>query len=320
MADRDEQSAEHGAATRAAPGRAYAVVADVTRWPLIFGPSVHAQVLEAGEREQRIRLWATAGGEVRSWVSRRRLDPERHRVDFSQENPAPPFASVGGSWHFEPADDGCHIVLGHRWSTTEPGAGTRQWITEALDRNSNEEVAAVRYWAEAPDIDELVFSFTDEVTIAAPTRDVYDFLHRADLWPDRIPHVRRLTLTTAEAGEMFAGAETQTLDMETLAPDGTAHTTRSIRLCFDGELIVFKQTTVPRPLLAHNGTWTLSPAAGGTLVTVRHDVALDPEAVAEVFGPGATLAQARATVQSLLRTNSMLTLDEARRHTAQVEA
>src|SRR5262249_38677414 len=45
------------------------------------------------------------------------------------------------------------------------------------------------------ELDELVLSFTDPLFIAGSIEDAYDYLYRADLWPERIPHVAALAMT-----------------------------------------------------------------------------------------------------------------------------
>ncbi|WP_256104195.1 aromatase/cyclase [Streptomyces sp. ODS05-4] len=304
--------AEHDTPFHAPPSRAFELISDVTRWPLMFAPCVHAEVLQREPGADRIRLWALAGDTVRSWTSRRRLDAAAPRVDFEQEDSRPPLASMGGHWR---VDGGTKLVLAHHWALTDPTPETERWATEALDRNSDAETAAVRSWAEyGDDFDDLVFGFGETVHIAAPAPAVYDFLYRADRWPRLLPHVTALDLRTCAASELTAGAEVQTMTMETTGKDGSAHSTRSIRLCFDGERIVYKQTAVPRPLRAHSGEWRLRPADGGVEVVARHEVALDPAAVEEVFGAGTTLRQARERTTELLRANSLATLRLAGEH------
>ncbi|SEK75791.1 aromatase/cyclase [Streptacidiphilus jiangxiensis] len=308
---------EHTASTSASASAGYAVVAEVTRWPLFFDPCLHAEVLESDGPSERIRLWALVGGEARSWTSRRRFDRGLHRIDFRQEQSTPPLAWMGGYWRFEPDTEGTRMVLGHEWASATDSAEAEEWIGQALDRNSTAEIAAVRDWAERSDawgLDELVFDFTDTVEIAAPAAVVYDFLNRADLWPQRLPHVARLDLTTTPASGTTAGADVQTMEMDTRAGDGTVHTTRSVRLCFEGRRIVYKQTAPPRPLLGHSGEWVLEPHDGGVTVTARHHVALDPDALASWFGEDVTPGAARTRVREILGGNSRRTLEQARAH------
>ncbi|MBO1332631.1 aromatase/cyclase [Streptomyces sp. VRA16 Mangrove soil] len=316
-------TATHTAVLKALATRAYAVVADVLDWPLYFTPCLHAQVLDSAPDGERIRLWALVGDEVRSWTSRRTFDPAGLRIGFRQENSRAPLASMGGHWAFtaEPAEGTSTLVLAHDWTLTDDAPAAARWVAEALDRNSTAEVAAVVSWAERTETaGELMFSFTDETTIDGPPSEAYAFLYRADLWPDRLPHVARLDLDTTAADEATGGAEVQTLEMDTAAADGTAHTTRSVRLCFPSSAgsparIVYKQTTVPRPLLGHSGEWTVTATEDGrTRVTARHSVALDPDDITTYFGTGTNLADARTKVRDALGGNSRRTLAAARAH------
>ncbi|MFE6780325.1 aromatase/cyclase [Streptomyces sp. NPDC057702] len=310
--------AEHSTTLRAPVERAYALVADVTRWPLLFAPCVDARVIDSHPGGERIRLWALAGGGVRSWTSRRELAEDSLRVGFRTEHSAPPIASMAGYWQLEPpalAGGPARLVLGHEWTATDSSPETQRWIAEAVDRNSEAEIASVRDWSErARTPAELVFSFTDRMSVNGPPAAVYAYLHRADLWPERLPHVERLELTSEPASETTAGAEVQTIEMDTRTRGRSTHTTRSVRLCFAGERITYKQTAVPRPLLAHCGEWRVSAVPGGTEVTARHSVVLDPLAVADHFGPDVTLVEARRRVRAALGGNSLRTLERARQH------
>ncbi len=88
---------EHTVTVAAPPGTVYALVADVTAWPQVFGPTVHAEVLEEARGEQLLHIWAFANGEVRNWTSRRTLDPATHTITFRQVVSAAPVASMGGT-------------------------------------------------------------------------------------------------------------------------------------------------------------------------------------------------------------------------------
>lgn len=57
--------------TVSAPARVlYDLVADVTRWPAVFGPSVHVRHLERDEHTERFEIWALVNGEVANWARR----------------------------------------------------------------------------------------------------------------------------------------------------------------------------------------------------------------------------------------------------------
>ncbi|MBT2368634.1 aromatase/cyclase [Streptomyces sp. ISL-10] len=285
-----------------APARAlYDLAADTSRWPAIFEPTVHVHHLERGESTERFQLWAVVNGEVKNWISRRVLDRDRLRIRFDQERSAPPIESMGGEWIFEPVPDGTVITLLHDFTAVTDTPDVLDWIGAALDRNSARELAALSQVAEL-DSDKAVFSFTDSVSVGRPVREAYDFLHRSDRWPEHLPHVRRVVL-----GEQAPGV--QDMEMDTVTADGSAHTTRSLRVCVDGERIAYKQLVPPRLLLGHSGVWELTTTSEGTEVTSTHTVVLNPEGVRDVLGEGTSLAAARQFVQDALSRNSRTTLE-----------
>ena len=309
------RTAEHTAVLDAPAERAYQLIADVTRWPVLFPPCLAARVLENDSDSERIRLWALVGTEVRSWTSLRKFDTERLRVDFRQETPSPPVTWMSGHWQFEPSAGGgpTRLVLGHEWAT-EGTAEESERVAAALEHNSHREIDAVKSWAEQGGRPgDLIFSFTDRIAVRGGVGEVYDFLHRADLWPARVPHVVGLDLETSDPTAAGAGAQVQRLQMRTRAEDGATHRTCSVRLCFPSERIVYKQTTVPRGLLAHSGEWVITALRDGTHVTARHSVALDPAVVREDFGTDDDApVRARVHVRRVLGGNSVRTLEQAR--------
>ncbi|WP_097871150.1 aromatase/cyclase [Streptomyces sp. rh34] len=316
---------EHAVTVAAPPDTVHRLVADVSGWPDLFGPTVHVDVLadappEGGE--QRLHLWATAHGAVRNWTSVRTLDPVARTVAFRQLVPAPPVASMGGTWRVEPLDDGLsRVVLLHDFRAVADDPEAERLITAAVDRNSAAELDALKRAAEqGAHREELRFSFHDTHTVRAEADEVYAFLERADRWPERLPHVARLDLREEAASDPASdGARTaatvQQMEMATLAPDGSEHITESVRLCFPGRrTIVYKQLRTPPALACHTGRWTVEPAADGTVaVTSAHTVVLDPEGVRALLGTDASPADARARVREALGANSTTTLRHAGR-------
>ncbi|MFF4534403.1 aromatase/cyclase [Streptomyces sp. NPDC001407] len=301
---------EHTAVV-AAPARVlYDLVADVTRWPAVFGPSVHVRHIEKGDRAERFRLWAVVGDEVRDWTSRRTLDPDALRVTFAQDHSRPPVASMGGEWLFRELPDGrTEVVLVHEFQAAGDTPENIGWINAGLDRNSPKELAALARIAElGHPVEDIVFAFEDVIDMPGAAADAYDFIDRADLWPEILPHVGKVDLTEQAPG-------VQRLRMETVTKDGSAHTTESIRLCFPGEQIVYKQTAAPALLFGHSGSWTFSEDELGAHVTARHTVVLNPAALKEALGPDSTLADARAYITQALGANSRATLAHAAAHT-----
>ncbi|MFD5769996.1 aromatase/cyclase [Streptomyces sp. NPDC127049] len=303
---------EHTVTVGAPAAAVYDLIADVSAWPQVFGPTVHVEVLDEappGGGEQHLRIWAIANGQVRTWTSRRTLDPVARTVRFRQVVTAAPVASMGGEWRVEPAGDGTtRVVLLHDYRAVGDDPAAEELIEQAVDRNSRAELTALKHAAEqGPDRAELHFSFHDSLTIAGAAGDVYGFLDRADLWPERLPHVARLDLVEEENG-------VQRMDMDTRSPDGSLHNTTSIRVCFEERhSIVYKQLKVPAALSSHTGRWTVEPQDDGTVrATSWHTVTLDPEGVRTALGPDATLAEARALVRKALGTNSSTTLRHAK--------
>ncbi|WP_069768261.1 aromatase/cyclase [Streptomyces sp. LUP30] len=297
---------EHTLTVSAPPRTLYDLAADVTLWPAAFGPTVYVRHFEHTARQERFQLWAVVNGQVTSWVSRRTLHPEELRIVFHQEHSRPPFAAMSGEWIFRELPDGrCRIVLVHDFTPVDDSPRTLASITAALDRNSPEELAALaRLAGLGHPLRDVIFSFTDVLPLRSAVADAYDFVHRADLWAERLPHVGSVRLSEPSPG-------VQELEMETVTADGSAHTTRSFRVCQDGEWIAYKQLRMPKLLLGHSGLWTFSDGDEGPVATARHTVALNPAAVTEVLGEGSTLGDARAYVREALGNNSRTTLSYA---------
>lgn len=313
---------EHSITVAAPPATVYALIADVSAWPQVFGPTVHVEVLEEADPdhggEQLLRIWALANDQVRTWTSRRVLDPAARTVTFRQVVSAPPVASMGGEWRAEPDEDGTatRVVLLHDYRAVDDDPGAQELIARAVDRNSAAELAALKNAAELGKTrDELHLTFSDSETVEGEAADVYAFLERADLWPQRLPHVARLDLTEDEPG-------IQRMDMDTRSPDGSLHNTTSVRVCFaDRKEIVYKQLRVPAAMSGHTGRWEIEPLGDGTVkATSWHTVTLDPEGVRTALGPEATIGEARELVRRTLGANSSSTLRHAGRFAEEARA
>src|SRR3954462_7608851 len=105
----------------AAPaGVVYGLIADSVRWPLFFPPSIHVERLDFDGVRERLRMWVTAQGQVKSWTSDRVLDAARRPVSSRQTLPATPAASLGGVWTVEAAGAGsCRLTLRHEFTTLQ---------------------------------------------------------------------------------------------------------------------------------------------------------------------------------------------------------
>ncbi|ALC18505.1 aromatase/cyclase [Streptomyces pristinaespiralis] len=295
----------------AAPaGVVYGLISDAVQWPLFFPPNVHVERLEFDGASERLRMWATANGQVKSWTSRRVLDPARRRIEFRQELPASPVQSMGGTWIVEPLDaNRSKLTLLHDFTVAGDAADDVAWVERATDTNSRAELDNLSRLAERwSQLDDLVLSFEDSVRVNGPAELVYDFLYRVADWPQLVPHVSRLELTEDQPG-------VQVMAMDTVTADGSTHTTESVRVCFPhAGRIVYKQTATPLLMAAHTGEWSVVPDETGVTVTSQHSVVLRPENIESVLGPDADVQTARRYVREALGRNSGATLALAKKH------
>lgn len=303
--------AEHRITVQAPARTVFGLIADVDAWPRVFPPTVHVDVLERTEGEERIRIWATANDSVKTWTSRRVLDHEGLRVSFRQEVSQPPVAAMGGEWIVEPLPDSRTLVrLLHDFRAVDDDPDGVEWITRAVDRNSDAELGALQRAAEraaGSGADDLSLEFDDVVEVAGDPAEVYDFLYDAGQWEKRLPHVSRIELEESTPG-------LQLLEMDTRTPNGAVHTTKSVRVCFPSAAIVYKQLRTPALMTVHNGRWRIEKSSSGCTVTSTHTVVLNPDAVVPVLGEGATVQDARTFVRDALGRNSTATMLLAKEH------
>jgi ribosome-associated toxin RatA of RatAB toxin-antitoxin module len=285
------------------------VIADVESWPVFFTPTLHTERVGGDDVDERIRIWAFANDEVKTWTSRRHLDPRANRVEFSQEIPQEPVASMGGEWCVTPVSPGeSRATLTHDFTAVGDDPAKLDLINRAVDTNSRAELDRLRLAAERQaELDDLMLTFTDTELVEGPVPAAYDFVYRCQDWPERLPHVSRLELREDVPG-------LQIMEMDTRSPDGSVHTTKSGRVCFADARIVYKQTRVPPIMTAHLGEWLFEEVPEGARLSARHTVLIKPEAVPELLGPDATVADAKARVREALGTNSTTTMRHAKAH------
>lgn len=307
MTQTGHREVEHEITISAPAAAVYRLIAEVENWPRIFPPTVYVDHVERSEHEERIRIWATANGAAKNWTSRRILDPEALRIEFRQEVSAPPVAAMGGTWIIEPLADGeSRVRLLHDYRAIDDDPAGLKWIDEAVDRNSRSELAALKTNVElAVASDDLLLSFADTIRIEGSVKDVYDFINEAHLWKDRLPHVARVTLEEDTPG-------LQILEMDTLTKDGTTHTTKSVRVTFPHNRIVYKQITLPALMTLHTGYWLFEEDGEGLNATSQHTVVINTANITKFLGEDAGVPEAKAFVQNALSTNSRATLGHAK--------
>ncbi len=298
----------HEVAVRAPAADIYRLIAQVRNWPQIFPPTIHVDHLEGDGTEERIRIWATANGQPKSWTSRRTLDPAALRIDFRQEVSSPPVASMGGAWLIVPVSaDESLVRLLHDFRAIDDDPESLAWIDLAVDRNSRSELAALKDNIELSLDAERTVAFEDKVRINGSAKDVYDFINEAGRWEERLPHVIRVSCTEETPG-------LQELEMDTRAKDGSTHTTKSFRVCLP-DRIHYKQVTLPPLLALHTGYWLFEEdGAGVTTATSQHTIVINAGQVAAVLGEGVGLAEAKTFAQQALSANSLATLGHAKQY------
>ncbi|UUU30197.1 aromatase/cyclase [Streptomyces sp. CA-210063] len=298
---------EHEITIAAPAADVYRLIADVTNWPRIFPPTIYVDRVAEGGNGERIRIWATANGEAKTWTSRRTLSPEKLTITFRQEVSAPPVAAMGGTWIIEPiAEDASRVRLLHDYRAVDDDPAGLDWIDEAVDRNSRSELAALKANVElAHSTADLTFSFEDTVQVNGSAKDVFDFVNEADRWHERLPHVATVRLTEDTPG-------LQELEMDTRAKDGSVHTTKSYRVTFPHHRIAYKQTTLPALMTLHTGYWSFVENGDGVAASSQHTVTVNTANIARILGPDATVEDAKQYVHNALSTNSTATLNHAK--------
>ena len=282
----------------AAPETVFQLLRDVARWPQWHGPAVHAEVLERDASSELVRNWALAGeNRVRVWDTRRTLDPASGSITF--ERVCGESASAGGSWVLSEGAGGTTGVRANHESgggrAPEPDGGAPRTLLTSLKDTAER----------AEELDQLVISFEDPLFVDGSPETVYGVLNEADRWPTRMAHVTRLDMTEEVPGIQF-------FDMETRTPDGSAHTTRSVRVCLPHRKIVYKQIRLPKLLDAHTGHWEFSPTPEGLTATARHTATIRASALS-ILGEGTSVRDARRYLRRVLGANSLANLQVAKR-------
>ncbi|GAQ51146.1 aromatase/cyclase [Streptomyces acidiscabies] len=312
-----EIHARHETEVDAPPSTVYDLITDVSLWPVIFRPTVHTEVLERTPQGDRFQIWATvAGGEVSTWRSRRTFDAAARRVTFRQDHDNPLFGLMGGGWSCLPLAGGrTEVVLEHSFVPPPDQADARERIARTLDANGAAELEALRTASTLPGgLGAWLVTFTETIGLTGTADAARAFIWDADRWPERLPHVAGLDLLEQPGGA-------QDMTMRTRAPDGTVHTTRSLRLLLPDGSIVYKQTRPPRALLGHSGRWAFdTDPSGSSTITSTHTFLLDPAGAADVYGPDVPAPEAAQRVRTALAANSRITMQHADRYSASVGA
>jgi aromatase len=235
MAELRIRTARHTLRVAAPPRRVYQHIADVSRWPQIFEPTVHVEHLGTSGAIERVRQWELIGNEVRARESHRELNPRRLQVRFRLDATARPAASMGGLWMVVPKPTGSLIVLDHHFRVVDDDPAGIERLEDVVSRTGAARIAALGAVAElGPDFDTCRLSISDTVDIAgADPRDVYNFLARS----------------------------------QNYAASGS-------RVCFPGTQIVYKDAAPPPAVRVHTGEFAVTALPGLVRATAAHTVLL----------------------------------------------
>lgn len=300
-----QQHVDYGATIDADYQTVFELVADVARWPQFHLSAVHAEIIHSNDKGDLVQHWSlVSDSAVRTWRTVRRTDRTGRRITFSYVEADPPATEIRGEWVFtELAQDRTRVELRHHVSALA-GADLGP-LLDRIDQDSKEHLDTLRDTAQRrAELEDLVLSFTDPLFIAGSIEDAYDYLYRADLWPERIPHVVGLAMTEDVQNVQF-------FDMDTKGPDGGTHTVRSVRICLPPNLIVYKQISLPAMLDAHTGHWRFTETREGVVGEARHSSTIKPSALS-LLGSGTTIGEARRFLRRLLSGNSMSNLSLAK--------
>lgn len=258
---------------------------------------VYADRTIRGVDQDAVTLWTiTDKEEVWSRTQHRTLDGDALRITF-EDAPDSTLAGLRGEWVLRALTDNTTELELRQDTTalTDPQLVARA-ESAALDL-LNTVVFAVR---DRERLSNLVVDFRDPLFVAGRQEDAYQILDEANRWPDRLEHVSRIDMTEDVPNIQF-------FDMDTTTPDGAAHTTRSVRICFPHHKIVYKQIGLPKLLDAHTGHWLFTPTREGLIVESRHVAVIKPAAL-PVLGEGTTVEDARRYLRKVLSSNSMTNL------------
>jgi len=276
------------------------LVLDVETWPQLHPGAIHAEYLERTGEAELIQHWALVDDRtVRTWKARRWSEDGGNRILFRHEPVAPPFAEMGGGFTFEAHDGGSTLVhMRHDFELLTQDDALAATRLEAMRRGTGVYLDTLRYAAENRDeLARCIISFEDSLFVSGAIEDAYQYLYEADKWPERIPHVKALTLEESVPGIQF-------FDMDTVSGDGAAHTTRSVRICLPHHKIVYKQIKTPAMLAAHTGHWEFVQTPEGVESRARHTATIIPDRT-HLLGEGTTVQGARNYLRRVLGTNSL---------------
>jgi aromatase len=214
-------------------------------------------------------------------------------VRFRREATSHPAVSMGGLWMVVPKSSGSLVALDHYYRVVDDDPADTRWLAETVEQLSVAKLSALRDAAEqGTALDSLFLSCSDSVDIGGDPRDVYDFLARAQDWPQRVPYVDRLWMDEDVP-------DIQHLQCDVRLPNGSMGSTSMVRVCFPQTHIAYKHLTPPAMMRAHTGGYSMVTLPHGVRATAAHTVLLRDESTQD-------------TVRQVLRDLSLAALGRAK--------
>ncbi|MEV7553303.1 SRPBCC family protein [Amycolatopsis sp. NPDC089917] len=246
----------------------YDLLTDLHTWPWLFPWILHTERLAGDGTEDIVRYWGvTADETIRTWVSSRRLDPARLRMDFTQQGSVGEVTRLSGSWTcVELPGGGTRVESDHEF---EVGEGVSKEKVAAMFAGRGEvQVARLRECAERQvDVERRMLSFVDKMFIAADADTIFTILEDAGAWAERLPGVQRSDVVRSEADVRFVELET------------AAGASRSARLSLaEKRKVVWKQLAPADGLGLRAGHWECVPTPEGTIVHATQLAIIEPSA------------------------------------------
>lgn len=297
MSTMNDETTRYSATASATIEVVFGLMADVQWWNTFHAPSIHAELLNESSGSKTYRHWWVVDDHtVKNFTATWRTDRIAGAIDFELFPKGEDRPAVVGQWLLSDASDETIIAVKFKSTSNEIEADLRGLLDAVVDAAEQHEQRQ-----------NLVVDFEDPLFVSGPLEPAYAYLYDCAKWPERIPHVVRLDLEESPDGQV------QFFDMDTHTPDGVPHTTRSVRICVPGNIIVYKQIGLPALLDGHTGHWRFTPTREGVWLGARHTAVIKPSAL-EVLGEGTTVDDARKYLRKVLGTNSMGNLRFAKQY------
>lgn len=258
----------------AAPARTvYALLTGLETWPRLFPWILHTEPLERDGHDDVVRYWGITDQEtIRTWVSRRRLDPGALRMEFEQQGAVGEVARLGGSWSFDARPDGgTRVEAVHEFELAQDAPMGPGDMAAVFHGRTRAQLARLTECAEGlAELDRRTLSFSGTLSVEADPAEVYRVLADPQCWPELVPGIVRARTEDRAPGVHF-------LEFTETSADGESHTDRTARLLLPPHKVVFKSLAPPPGLTQHHGHWLIAPAPRGTTVTTTQTVVLAPD-------------------------------------------